>query len=98
MTRRPPRSTLFPYTTLFRSHGSIDIVVTDVGTEHNGPHRRALATQIFQRLEGIRAGHFDVHEHNIRPSALGLGDQILRDRKSTRLTPVTRSSRMPSSA
>src|SRR3712207_7439882 len=23
MIRRPPRSTLFPYTTLFRSHGSI---------------------------------------------------------------------------
>src|SRR6202171_3570952 len=25
MIRRPPRSTLFPYTTLFRSQGSIDI-------------------------------------------------------------------------
>src|SRR2546422_3103544 len=24
MIRRPPRSTLFPYTTLFRSHGGID--------------------------------------------------------------------------
>src|SRR3989442_10429644 len=28
MIRRPPRSTLFPYTTLFRSHGKI--------TEHDG--------------------------------------------------------------
>src|SRR5258707_11082082 len=30
MIRRPPRSTLFPYTTLFRSHvGSINIAVDD---------------------------------------------------------------------
>src|SRR3712207_3154617 len=26
MIRRPPRSTLFPYTTLFRSHSSIDTI------------------------------------------------------------------------
>src|SRR2546422_11654490 len=26
MIRRPPRSTLFPYTTLFRSHGQLDAV------------------------------------------------------------------------
>src|SRR5258708_10900605 len=34
MIRRPPRSTLFPYTTLFRSHA-------------NGPHRsRQLTTEL----------------------------------------------------
>src|SRR3712207_8450763 len=27
MIRRPPRSTLFPYTTLFRSEGKIDFVI-----------------------------------------------------------------------
>src|SRR3712207_7144703 len=27
MIRRPPRSTLFPYTTLFRSHGELHAVV-----------------------------------------------------------------------
>src|SRR5258708_31295459 len=26
MIRRPPRSTLFPYTTLFRSHGAVPLV------------------------------------------------------------------------
>src|SRR5258708_31535477 len=31
MIRRPPRSTLFPYTTLFRSHGNIDIESSLVG-------------------------------------------------------------------
>src|SRR5258705_9804346 len=30
MIRRPPRSTLFPYTTLFRSLGSLDYVAREV--------------------------------------------------------------------
>src|SRR5690349_23778952 len=39
MIRRPPRSTLFPYTTLFRSHGLRDVLevalaqVLDIGVE-----------------------------------------------------------------
>src|SRR3712207_7993386 len=28
MIRRPPRSTLFPYTTLFRSHQGVDLALT----------------------------------------------------------------------
>src|SRR5256885_6881193 len=31
MIRRPPRSTLFPYTTLFRSVGSLDVLVNNAG-------------------------------------------------------------------
>src|SRR2546422_10666156 len=31
MIRRPPRSTLFPYTTLFRSRGVPDVVVNNAG-------------------------------------------------------------------
>src|SRR3712207_8007298 len=30
MIRRPPRSTLFPYTTLFRSPGNIDKITTKI--------------------------------------------------------------------
>src|SRR2546427_8861464 len=43
MIRRPPRSTLFPYTTLFRSHGLV-AAVGEVGEEAGselgdfGPH------------------------------------------------------------
>src|SRR2546425_5649284 len=33
MIRRPPRSTLFPYTTLFRSGDSIDVIVSSVGRD-----------------------------------------------------------------
>src|SRR2546430_13437944 len=42
MIRRPPRSTLFPYTTLFRSHAEADVLlhrhfrVERVRLEHHG--------------------------------------------------------------
>src|SRR3712207_8730366 len=39
MIRRPPRSTLFPYTTLFRSFGMV-IGRTDRGTEQASVYRR----------------------------------------------------------
>src|SRR5438477_4743085 len=41
MIRRPPRSTLFPYTTLFRSHGS----------ENSGGHRGPQ--QAFPALDPV---------------------------------------------
>src|SRR5690349_22326843 len=39
MIRRPPRSTLFPYTTLFRSE-----------LEQTGPHESSRADQVEQRI------------------------------------------------
>src|SRR3712207_7650542 len=41
MIRRPPRSTLFPYTTLFRSHGGTDEVHHRVG-QVRGPYEAEL--------------------------------------------------------
>src|SRR2546422_7433188 len=42
MIRRPPRSTLFPYTTLFRSHpGIVDIRVKRLGLEKIPPGKLA---------------------------------------------------------
>src|SRR5260370_16838066 len=40
MIRRPPRSTLFPYTTLFRSHLEIHLIVPCI---HGGDHGPGLA-------------------------------------------------------
>src|SRR5690242_21576327 len=73
MIRRPPRSTLFPYTTLFRSR---EIVVS---ADMPGPERDTLAIG-FARIFvtpglALRIGEI---EHDIR-----LGG--CRDRKSTRL-------------
>src|SRR5437588_7443935 len=39
MLRRPPRSTLFPYTTLFRPHGIASVRRTSTCSAH-GPSRR----------------------------------------------------------
>src|SRR3712207_7566363 len=41
MIRRPPRSTLFPYTTLFRSHGVLERLGAGLHRDHLGteqPH------------------------------------------------------------
>src|SRR3989475_9491778 len=44
MIRRPPRSTLFPYTTLFRSpaRGEENIVGEDEDEDHRGVHEKAM--------------------------------------------------------
>src|SRR5258708_25938417 len=41
MIRRPPRSTLFPYTTLFRSQRDAELGVAAGRRIHRGRHRRA---------------------------------------------------------
>src|SRR3712207_7939425 len=71
MIRRPPRSTLFPYTTLFRSRIVMARVLQRVAEE------RALAM-----VEPEQAVQFVLQ----LPLRLALGRQILaQDRKSTRL-------------
>src|SRR3712207_7812857 len=77
MIRRPPRSTLFPYTTLFRSHRSLlpaQLVPLEL-------ERDALRLGDLQRLHvgallqaRHQRGHVLAHDGGLR-----------RDRKSTRL-------------
>src|SRR3712207_7712072 len=69
MIRRPPRSTLFPYTTLFRSPSEVD-------------SRRGLAHGTVRRL-GHRVARAGEGEH--RAVVVGVGVGIQQDRKSTRL-------------
>src|SRR2546427_8619603 len=40
MIRRPPRSTLFPYTTLFRSHFAMQANCANEALSHHGFHGR----------------------------------------------------------
>src|SRR3712207_7312547 len=69
MIRRPPRSTLFPYTTLFRS-----LRVADCGTHHLPDEKRRVGLRsLSQRAELV-----------VRLCGSGPGD-CLQDRKSTRL-------------
>src|SRR6266550_8016833 len=70
MIRRPPRSTLFPYTTLFRSHPDLDVTDADAivdslpGTSLAVPRIDIGRTELelercrhaVERLEPIRLG------------------------------------------
>src|SRR2546422_5602525 len=62
MIRRPPRSTLFPYTTLFRSLGGRRRVL--------GFALRLLA-HVDRRIDGLRPGELDLPRDRSR--ALGEG-------------------------
>src|SRR3712207_7238636 len=78
MIRRPPRSTLFPYTTLFRSFRVVGPDVARGERNVSGAERRGVAAP---GLAGAEAVHLAVHQ--------GLGGAGWRhhgqDRKSTRL-------------
>src|SRR5256885_5830561 len=83
MIRRPPRSTLFPYTTLFRS---LDVLAEPVG-EHTcsrraGEMRRALTQRA--RLAGALRHHLDPQQPAL-DRAVPHAVRAMRDRKSTRL-------------
>src|SRR5438876_11142241 len=57
MLRRPPRSTLFPYTTLFRSF--LD-EVGDLGPEAQAKLLRVLEAGVIERLGGEKPVRVDV--------------------------------------
>src|SRR3712207_8379073 len=77
MIRRPPRSTLFPYTTLFRSEG---------GLEAGHPHRRQLERLLLllARVRGVVRGDA-VDRARAQGLDQGRAVRLRPDRKSTRL-------------
>src|SRR5438552_10631245 len=80
MLRRPPRSTLFPYTTLFRSQGTLWSVT------FNGSHYRNKILQIDALGTQSFTGPISLREQN--PVINMVGQPIgafYGDRKSTRL-------------
>src|SRR3989442_2642527 len=76
MIRRPPRSTLFPYTTLFRS-----LEVTRCGRELRGERAAQPLARLLNPLDGAQACLLLCHPHSLAIEA----GRLERDRKSTRL-------------
>src|SRR3712207_8469005 len=74
MIRRPPRSTLFPYTTLFRSREEDADATAHTTAAAAAPDRRGGADRVRRHLRMAVGGQRD---RGIRRSS--------RDRKSTRL-------------
>src|SRR3712207_7608708 len=101
MIRRPPRSTLFPYTTLFRSYAglleeahsrglrSIETELLQVPSAENGDV--AIVRAVVRMEEGKFSGIGDAGPQNvgrmIAPHLIRMAETRAkaRDRKSTRL-------------
>src|SRR3989441_9990168 len=68
MIRRPPRSTLFPYTTLFRSL-ALSIIVEDELFAKGGRHKAPSSSKsaaFLRSLEEVKVGDHVVHiQHGI---------------------------------
>src|SRR3712207_7563815 len=78
MIRRPPRSTLFPYTTLFRSCDGYVVLAVDPQTgevDAHGPYDGLTATVKADQLRR------DFDRGGLEDVEVG----VVRDRKSTRL-------------
>src|SRR3712207_7925552 len=75
MIRRPPRSTLFPYTTLFRSDGGADLV--GGRADHDAD---LVDARLPDRFDGAKHDRLAADGNQLLRA--GVGD---RDRKSTRL-------------
>src|SRR3712207_7482542 len=71
MIRRPPRSTLFPYTTLFRSRRAPE--------EHRHDAQQALGVVAVERVDGVPGV---VGEGDRRPAAAHV-DQLHRSEEHT---------------
>src|SRR2546426_12821505 len=91
MIRRPPRSTLFPYTTLFRSDRAWDARGTGASDAHSqarGAHapaleeRRTLRSDKADHASALKAWPRGGGGRLFSPAAPGTRT---RDRKSTRL-------------
>src|SRR5256885_11537740 len=87
MIRRPPRSTLFPYTTLFRSPkgaGKRADALHRMGRLHvAGEH---APVRILQQIEHARRRLIGIARHRLAHPSLAVAMvQDAQDRKSTRL-------------
>src|SRR3712207_7171232 len=81
MIRRPPRSTLFPYTTLFRSRTRS----RSPPGHHAELLHRAARVPMVRSTPGQRPTPCGSAPRTWRPRVKQLGQILLEDRKSTRL-------------
>src|SRR3712207_7974080 len=73
MIRRPPRSTLFPYTTLFRSHHLHHVAGKAIALAESLEFGKAYAKQVIRNAKALAE------------ALASYGFRLLGDRKSTRL-------------
>src|SRR2546423_9487072 len=88
MIRRPPRSTLFPYTTLFRSLMRVSSAITDSPAVTLGAYqieKRVLdALADFQRLAPYSAARSEEHTSELQSLAYLVCRLLLEKKKKKR--------------
>src|SRR2546422_7164418 len=88
MIRRPPRSTLFPYTTLFRSKARHEVRVHDLAVCDRAHFIERLAVCISME-RAIADGKVRSEEHTSElQSRLHLVCRLLLEKKKTSMTPA----------
>src|SRR3712207_6889897 len=93
MIRRPPRSTLFPYTTLFRSRGShshLGFAVTDVAAQQ-AVHRPRLGHVLLdvlgrRELVGRLLVRSEEHTSELQSRQYLVCRLLLEKKKKTKMT------------
>src|SRR3712207_8223768 len=83
MIRRPPRSSLFPYTTLFRSlPTSLDLALTAAEAASSKQARDVLVLDVSEPL--VISDYFVICSGNSDRQVRAIAEEV-EDRKSTRL-------------
>src|SRR3712207_8604758 len=91
MIRRPPRSTLFPYTTLFRSRAAVAVAEGDRGrvalsrgggTVALDPAAQAREVAVDDRLAGAQHGRSEEHTSELQSRQYIVCRLLLEKKKS----------------
>src|SRR3712207_7973409 len=86
MIRRPPRSTLFPYTTLFRSLDRVDAAVESAGHLAQRPREMADLVRALGEVRDLLAGRSEEHTSELQ-SRQYLVCRLLLEKKTNPLIP-----------
>src|SRR2546422_4270490 len=88
MIRRPPRSTLFPYTTLFRSHDFVNAVRTDTAPRVDGEQatRSVVLTECCYAIARALGERSEEHTSELQ-SRLHLVCRLLLEKKNKYILP-----------
>src|SRR2546422_4820203 len=89
MIRRPPRSTLFPYTTLFRSHQRMPLDDPDIGQLLGHAAQDLLPDMGMRHLSAAKPHGYRSEEHTSElQSRLHLVCRLLLEKKKSLQQPI----------
>src|SRR3712207_7777528 len=91
MIRRPPRSTLFPYTTLFRSKAGtfVEMKNSDIGEGTKVPHLSYLGDADVGTKTNIAAGNVTANYDGKNKHRTTIGSNVRTGVDNTFVAPVT---------